>query len=259
MSPDPRPAPAATGPTYASYLGLDQLLALQHPLTEHPDELLFIVVHQSSELWFKVILFEQRELIRQLEAGDADRALWHQERINRLMHIVSENLASLDTLPPQRFAQFREALGTSSGQQSMQFRLLEAQSGRREPAFRAVLERSGPIPPELEGLLAAPTLESRFLGLLARHDATLESLYSGPGPGTLYFLAEAFLAFEQEFARWRFLHMQLVERIIGPMSSGTGGTLGAGYLHQTTALKFFPALWAVRQRFHGPSAPAPGA
>ncbi|MDX2182364.1 MAG: tryptophan 2,3-dioxygenase family protein [Gemmatimonadaceae bacterium] len=241
------------GPTYGSYLALDTLLQLQHPLSDHPDELLFIVVHQSSELWFKVILFEQRQLVRQLEAGDAERALWHVERINRLMRIVSEQLASLDTLPPQRFAEFRGHLGTSSGQQSLQFRILEAASGRREPAFVELVSKHGPIPPEIQEHLDAPTLEARFLALLAREQTPLEALYTGPGPGTLYFLAEALLAFEQEFARWRFLHMQLVERILGPMTSGTGGTLGAGYLHRTTALKFFPELWRVRQRFHAPT------
>ena len=250
MTPD-APVPAAGGPTYGSYLALDTLLSLQHPLSEHPDELLFIVVHQSSELWFKVILFEQEQLVRQLEGGDAERALWHLERINRLMRIVSEQLASLDTLPPQRFAEFRGHLGTSSGQQSVQFRILEAASGRREPAFVELLGRQGPIPPEIQRHLDAPTLESRFLALLSREGLTLEALYTGPGPGTHYFLAEALLAFEQEFARWRFLHMQLVERILGPMTSGTGGTLGASYLQRTTMLKLFPELWRVRKRVHG--------
>lgn len=243
----------ASSPTYGSYLALDTLLSLQHPLSDHPDELLFIVVHQSSELWFKVILFEQQQLVHQLDHGDAERALWHLERINRLMRIVSEQLASLDTLPPQRFAEFRGHLGTSSGQQSIQFRILEAASGRREPAFVELLSRHGPIPPAIQAHLDAPTLESRFLALVQREGATLEALYTGPGPGTLYFLAEAFLAFEQEFARWRFLHMQLVERILGTMTTGTGGTLGASYLQRTTMLKLFPELWQVRQRFHGPS------
>jgi tryptophan 2,3-dioxygenase len=241
---------ADTDLTYTSYLELPALLDLQHPRSSHPDELLFIVVHQASELWFKVILHEFDFLVNELQRHDAERALWHLERINKLMRIVSENLASLDTLPPQRFAEFRGYLGTSSGQQSVQFRAIEAASGRREPEFLEMLRQHGPIPPLVQAALDRPTLESLFLALLAHEGATLEGLYRGPGPSTLYFLAEALLQYEQEFARWRFLHVQLVERILGLTTSGTGGTLGASYLQRTTHYKFFPELWRVRKAFH---------
>ena len=115
---------------YPTYLALDELLSLQRPRSspEHPDELLFIVVHQASELWFKVILADISELIDTMERSDAGRSLWHIQRINALMHIVSEQLTSLDTLPPQHFAEFRNYLGRSSGSQSVQFRALEAAS-----------------------------------------------------------------------------------------------------------------------------------
>src|SRR5690606_12955439 len=131
LSNDPTSGGApADGPTYPSYLRLDELLALQTPATEppHPDELLFIVVHQASELWFKVIIHELDGLVAALERRDAGAALWRLGRVNALMRIVSGQLSALDTLPPQRFLQFRGYLGTSSGSQSDQFRAIEARS-----------------------------------------------------------------------------------------------------------------------------------
>lgn len=208
---------------YTSYLALDELLALQRPRSEpeHPDEMLFIVVHQASELWFKVIIQQVHALMDELRGDDAERALWHVQRINTLMRIVAEQLSSLDTLPPQRFKQFRDFLGTSSGQQSRQFREMGALAARLEPLF---------------------------IELAADRGKTLESLYTGPGPDPLFFLAEALLELDQAFQRWRFLHVQLVERIIGPATAGTGGSLGASYLANSVRQRFFPALWEIRAK-----------
>src|SRR5947208_1830867 len=126
---EPRTAEGAgRGPstvvTYGSYLALDELLSLQRlrSTPEHPDELLFIIVHQASELWFKLILHELRALVTRLEEGDTLGAVGSVKRVNALMHIVTAQLNALETLPPQRFAQFRGYLGTSSGSQSQQFR-----------------------------------------------------------------------------------------------------------------------------------------
>lgn len=239
--------------SYPTYLELDRLLALQRPQSdpEHPDELLFIVVHQASELWFKVLLHEFDQLIAHLEGDDAQAALTTMQRINTLVTLVSHELSALDTLPPQRFAQFRGFLGTSSGSQSAQFRAIEATSGLREPHFLAALREHGPIPPLVERALSRPTLQALFLALLERQGITLEAVYAEPQYGLLLMLAEALLAYEQSFARWRFLHVQLVERIIGPDTGGTGGTLGARYLQRTVSQRFFPDLWAVRARLHG--------
>jgi tryptophan 2,3-dioxygenase len=242
---------ADSGVTYPSYLALDDLLALQRPQTQHPDELLFIVVHQASELWFKVILEELDHLVGALGACDAGRALWHLQRINALMRIVSEQLASLDTLPPQHFAAFRGYLGTSSGSQSVQFRAIEAASGLREAHFMNAIHEHGEPPARVREALARPTLQELFLKMVAHEQQTLEALYTGPGPSMLFFVAEALLEYEQQFARWRFQHVQLVERIIGPATGGTGGTLGARYLSKTVNQKFFPALWEVRAGFYG--------
>lgn len=238
---------------YPSYLALDELLSLQRGRStpEHPDELLFIVVHQASELWFKVLLRDIDGLIASLEQFDAGLANWHVRRLNTIMRIVSSQLSSLDALPPQHFAQFRTFLGTSSGSQSVQFRTLEAASGLRGEHFMHALREHGEIPDPIRAALARPTLQELFLALLEHTGVTLEALYTGPGPGMLFFLAEGLLEYEQQFAEWRFKHVMLVERILGPDTGGTGGTLGARYLARTVAQRFFPDLWAVRARFYG--------
>jgi tryptophan 2,3-dioxygenase len=237
--------------TYSSYLALDELLALQRPRSapEHPDELLFIIVHQASELWFKLILHELQGLVALLETKDTLGALTSVRRMNALVHIVTAQLSALETLPPQRFAQFRGYLGTSSGSQSVQFRAIEAMSGTRDQHFLQVLKQHGEIAPIVRQALEKPTLQQLFDDLLVAHDVTLEQVYAETNQRPLQMLAEGFLEYEQGFAMWRFLHVQLVERIIGPTTSGTGGTLGSSYLRKTISQRFFPKLWEVRSKF----------
>ena len=237
--------------TYGSYLALDHLLSLQHPRSEHPDELLFIVVHQASELWFKEILHELDLLIDSFQRHEAEFALFRMGRINALMRIVSAQLSALETLPPQHFAEFRTHLGSSSGSQSVQFRAIEAASGLREPHFMNVLQEHGEIPAIVLRALARATLQDLFMELMRAQGIELEALYVGERPTTLFFLAEALLEYEQQFGLWRFKHVQLVERVLGPLTGGTGGTLGAKYLARTIDQKFFPLLWAVRAKFYG--------
>ena len=239
---------------YGSYLALDELLTLQHPRAGHPDEMLFIIVHQASELWFKSILHELDLLIDSFQQHEAEFALFRMGRINALMRIVSAQLSALETLPPQHFAEFRTHLGSSSGSQSAQFRAIEAASGLREPHFMHVLQEHGPIPDVIQRALSRPTLQDLFMELLRAEGIELEALYVGERPTTLFFLAEALLEYEQQFGQWRFKHVQLVERVLGPLTGGTGGTLGAKYLARTIDQKFFPALWAVRAKFYGASA-----
>ncbi len=240
---------------YGDYLKLDQLLSLQTPQSqpEHPDELLFIVVHQASELWFRVLLHELDAMVVALQQHNVMGALLAIRRVNALMFIVASQLSALDTLPPQRFAQFRTYLGSSSGSQSVQFRAIEAASGLRDPHFLQALTEHGPVPPAIAVILERPTLQALFEAVVAKADTTLEELYTGPAPTPLFLLAEGLLEYEQHFSRWRFLHVQLVERIIGPQTGGTGGTLGAKYLQRTMAQRFFPSLWAVRSKFYGAS------
>lgn len=247
--------------TYSTYLKLEELLSLQEPLSkpEHPDELLFIIVHQASELWFKCILHEFDGLIALLEANDALGAVTAIKRINALVRIVTGQLSALETLPPQRFAQFRGYLGSSSGSQSVQFRAIEAVSGLREPHFMQALHEHGPIPPQVQRALDRPTLQELFDRMLAAHRTTLEEVYASASVQPLFLLAEGLLEYEQGFSMWRFLHVQLVERIIGPATTGTGGTLGARYLQRTVSQRFFPKLWAVRAGvFEGPPAAPKG-
>jgi len=239
--------------TYGSYLALDELLSLQQPRSqpEHSDELLFIVVHQASELWFKAIRHDIDGLIDALAAHEAGQALWRLQRINALMRIVSAQLSSLETLPPQHFAQFRTFLGSSSGSQSIQFRAIEAASGLRDEHFMRLIGEPGGVPEIVAKALERPTLQDLFLGLLEHSNVKLEDLYLGPGPTVLFFVAEALLEYEQQFGQWRFKHVQLVERVIGPRTGGTGGTLGSQYLSRTIDQRFFPKLWEVRGQFFG--------
>jgi tryptophan 2,3-dioxygenase len=238
---------------YGSYLSLDELLSLQNPASSpaHPDELLFIIVHQASELWFKAILHEMDGLVDAFQAFEAGQVLWRVQRINALMRIVSAQLSSLETLPPQHFAQFRTYLGSSSGSQSMQFRAIEVAAGLRDEEFIKMIRDQGSMPAVVEHALGRPPLQELFKRLLEHDGTTLEALYLGPGPQLLFFVAEELMEFEQQFGEWRFKHVQLVERVIGPRTSGTGGTLGSRFLMSTIEQKFFPELWAGRAAFFG--------
>jgi tryptophan 2,3-dioxygenase len=243
--------PAADEVNYSSYLALDELLRLKRPRSkpENTDDLLFIIFHQASELWFKLILHELSALIGLLEVKDTLGALTSVRRVNALVNIVTGQLSALETLPPQRFAQFRGYLGTSSGSQSVQFRAIEATSGMRDPHFLEVLKQHGEIAPLVKDALSRPTLQQLYDDLLIAHNVTLEQVYAETNQRPLQMLAEGLLEYEQGFALWRFLHVQLVERIIGPATSGTGGTLGSKYLQKTISQRFFPKLWEVRSKF----------
>jgi tryptophan 2,3-dioxygenase len=237
--------------TYGTYLALDDLLALQRRRSspEHPDELLFIVVHQSSELWFKVLLRDLETLATAFQKRDAGLALWQVQRINGVMRIVSAQLSSLALLPPQHFAEFRGNLGTSSGSQSVQFRAIEAASGLREPWFLELLGEPGKISQVIQRWLDRPPLQDIFLDFLAKEGVSLEELYLGKGPSLPFFIAEELLEYEMEFGQWRFKHAQLVERMLGPATAGTGGSQGASMLHQSTRIRFFPKLAEIRAKF----------
>ena len=238
---------------YSTYLRLTDLLGLQRPRSapEHPDELLFIVVHQASELWFKVLLHELDILIARMDGDDTLGALGATKRVNALVQIITYQLSSLETLPPQRFAEFRGYLGTSSGSQSEQFRAIEAKSGLRDPHFMQAIAEHGQPPEPVRAALEKPTLQDTFERMVARAGTTLEDIYRNPTQTALFMVAEALIEYEQGFAMWRFLHVQLVERVIGPGTGGTGGTLGAKYLARTVSQRFFPSLWAVRSKFYG--------
>jgi tryptophan 2,3-dioxygenase len=204
------------------------------------------------------MLHELDLLIGHLDTGSTLSALASTRRLNALVRIVAAQLSALDTLPPQHFAQFRGYLGTASGGQSAQFRAIEAVSGLRDDHFMQVLREHGDVPLLVERALARPTLQALYLSLLERDGVTLERVYSNPVPSPHFLLAEDLIEYEQGFQLWRYLHVQLVERIIGPGTGGTGGTLGAKYLQRTLQQRFFPDLWTVRATFFGESTPPSG-
>ncbi len=239
-------------PTYPTYLRLGELLALQTPRSspEHPDELLFITVHQSSELWFKLILHELGKLRDSMVNGDVLVSVESIGRVNGLMRIVTAQLHALDTLSPHGFSQFRGNLGTSTGGQSAQFRAIELISGLRDPGYMEYLRSQQPLHPIVERAMAQASLPEVFADLLVARGVQLTDIYANDDKRDLRLLAEGLMTYEQEFSMWRFLHVEAIERVIGPSTPGTGGSLGAKALRETLGNRFFPELWAIRAKFY---------
>jgi tryptophan 2,3-dioxygenase len=251
-----------SGPlTYGSYLRLDELLACQQPLTDGHDEMLFVVIHQVYELWFKQTLHETELLQHRLEGGDGGGALATARRIAKILKTVVGQMDVLETMTPQQFARFRPDLGSSSGFQSTQFRRIEAAYGRRHfsvtggdpvlaeimgrrPVFGSLLrflDRSGwPIPADV--LARDPrdpwAGDERVLAVLAR-------VYGDAG--TPAEVCEALVDVDEGIQEWRYRHVKAVERIIGA-KLGTGGSSGVDYLRSTLFAPFFPDLWEIRSR-----------
>lgn len=239
-------------PTYPTYLRLAELLSLQTPLStpEHPDELLFITVHQASELWFKLILHELEQLCDGVSRGDVLESVERVARVNSLMRIVTAQLHALDTLSPHGFSQFRRFLGTSTGGQSAQFRAIELISGLRDPHYLEYVKSQRPLDPIVEAAMERTPLPVLFSSLLEKRGISGRDLYASDAHRDVRLLAEGLLTYEQEFATWRFLHVEVIERVIGPSTPGTGGSLGAKALRDTLGNRFFPELWALRAKFY---------
>ena len=246
--------------TYGSYLRLPELLECQSPLTDEHDELLFVIIHQVYELWFKQILHEAELLQRRLEGANAAGALHTARRIAKILKTIVGQLDVLETMTPRQFAAFRPQLGGSSGFQSEQFRELEAVLGRRD------LDPGGHA-----GTAAALTRRSVFDSLLSYLAATgydipppaLERDPSEPwrsgdpdvqrvltevyadDTGAPTEVCEALVDIDEGIQEWRYRHVKMVERIIGARM-GTGGSAGAEYLRSTLFRPAFPDLWEVR-------------
>jgi tryptophan 2,3-dioxygenase len=252
----PRVAPF----TYSSYLRLDDLLSCQTPLTKEHDELLFVIIHQVYELWFKQILHEAALLQRRLEAGNSAGSLHTARRIAKILKTIVGQLDVLETMTPRQFASFRPELGSASGFQSDQFRELEAVFGRRD------------FPPEVsdQRVLAAVRRRSVFDSLLRYlaamgYEVSAAALTHDPStPWTADLdvqnvliavyadetspaaeVCEALVDIDEGVQEWRYRHAKMVERIIGG-KTGTGGSSGAEYLRSTLFRPAFPALWEVR-------------
>jgi tryptophan 2,3-dioxygenase len=254
--------------TYSSYLKIDELLALQQPVSDGPehDETLFIVIHQVYELWFKEVLHELDYLVLALGGGDTPRALGTLKRVLTILKIMVQQIDVLETMTPLDFLSFRDRLESGSGFQSSQFRELEFLLGNKRAQ---VLERydAGSAPRQLlERRLAAPTLWDAFLRyLVARgHAVPSEALARDvtrpvePMPALQALLVriyredsetlsvcERLVDLDEGLMEWRYRHVKMVQRTIGTRR-GTGGSAGAGYLKTTLDQPLFPDLWEIR-------------
>ena len=248
---------------YCSYLRLGELLSLQPGRDElrHPDEHLFIVTHQSFELWFAQLRFDLRRVIEALRSDDVTLATWLVRRCVAVLRLFSPMMRMLETMSPSDFFAFREHLEPASGTESSQWHEVELMAGLRDENFRRFLEaepgeESG-TPSKLwtdrlEKLWDEPSVASGLSGLLERRGVEAADLYRVAPErnphGDLFLLAEALLEFDEEFRIWRFVHARVAQREIGPDTRGTGHTSGVSYLDYvaTHRADFFPELWRAR-------------
>jgi len=255
--------------SYSEYLQLDKLLAAQKPLSHEHNEMLFIIVHQVSELWMRLMLHEATAALEGVRRDDLDPALKMLARVSRTQTQLISVWDVLSTLTPSEYTVFRDALGRSSGFQSVQYRRLEFLFGNKNADMLRVHERDELAHEILARALAAPSLYDEVLRLLSRRGYGIPQDYldrdfsepyeaskqvAGAWLGVyhnadqhwdLYELAERLVDLDQNFQLWRAHHLKTVERIIG-YKAGTGGTSGVAYLTKALELKFFPELWQIR-------------
>ena len=257
--------------TYGGYLQLDRLLSAQHPLSDppHHDEMLFIIQHQVSELWLKLLVHELRAAIAYLQRDEVDACLKILARVKQVQRQLFEQWAVLETLTPSEYLEFRQVLGPASGFQSLQYRMVEFLLGNKNAGMLQVFEHDAGAHAQLEAVLRAPSLYDEFLRCLARRGHAVpaeltERDWSLPHARNEqlipvfkriyedtarywqeYHLAEQLVDVEESFQLWRFRHMKTVERIIG-YRRGTGGSSGVAFLKKALDLTFFPELLEVR-------------
>ncbi|MEZ5778406.1 MAG: tryptophan 2,3-dioxygenase [Paracoccaceae bacterium] len=255
--------------SYGDYLRLDAILTAQHPISAAHDEMLFIVQHQTSELWMRLMLHELSAARAAIAADDLQPAFKMLARVARIMEQLNSAWDVLRTMTPSEYTHFRDSLGQSSGFQSWQYRLIEYAAGNRNAAMLRPHAHRPDILAKLEAELARPSLYDEALraahraGLpvpeevLARDvgepwtandgvEAAWRKVYADPeAHWVLYDLAEKLVDFEDYFRRWRFNHVTTVERIIG-LKRGTGGTGGVSYLRRMLEVELFPELWRLR-------------
>jgi tryptophan 2,3-dioxygenase len=255
--------------SYGEYLNLDKLLSAQQPNTFEHDEMLFIIIHQASELWMKLCIHELTAAIRHIqrdELGPVDKCL---TRMARIQAQLTQSWDVLATMTPMEYSTFRNSLGKASGFQSYQYRMLEFLIGNKNAGMIEVYKRNPETYALLQRVLQTPGLYDETLALLSRRGfgipaeyldrdwsqpyqaskqvaaAWLAVYHSREQHWDLYELAEKLVDLDHQFQLWRFSHMKTVERIIG-YKRGTGGTSGVSYLNKALELRFFPELWSVR-------------
>ncbi len=257
------------GVTYSSYLDLDRILGAQHPVSGAHDELLFIVVHQASELWIKLCLHELFAARERIVADDLRPAFKMLARVARAQGQLIQSWDVLSTMTPHDYSTVRPHLGGSSGFQSAQYRMMEFLLGGRNPDMVTMHEATPEVARDLREELGRKSIYAETVGLLARRgfaipadvlardhgdswdrsdavEAAWAAIYREPERyWDLYELAEKLVDLEYHFQRWRFGHLKTVERIIG-FKRGTGGTPGVPYLGKVLEQAFFPELLSVR-------------
>ena len=255
--------------SYGDYLVLDQLLAAQRPRSGQHDEMLFIIQHQTTELWLKLILHELGAARDRVRADDLQPAFKMLARVGRIMTQLIQAWDVLATLTPSEYTAFRGALGRASGFQSYQFRLIEFMLGNKQRAMIDPHRHRADLAAALEAELVAPSIYDEAIRLLARRgvaispaaldrdfgvpyvadpsvEAAWTAVYRDPERHwDLYELAEELVYLEDFFRQWRFRHVTTVERIIG-FKPGTGGTAGVAYLRKLLDVRLFPELWDLR-------------
>jgi tryptophan 2,3-dioxygenase len=254
--------------TYTSYLALDEILAAQRLRSDEHDEMLFIVIHQVYELWFKQILHELALLQRCLEKGDTPHSVRTLRRVLTILKVVVAQIDVLETMTPRQFTSFRLRLEASSGFQSGQFRELEAVLGRRDKRMLSPYAKDSTAYARVSAAMARPAVFDSFLRYLAgagydvptdclgrdigtqwteneEVQRVLVQVYADDsGPSTV---ADLLVDLDEGMQEWRYRHVKMVERTIGA-KSGTGGSAGAAYLRSTLFHAVFPDLWAVRSQ-----------
>jgi len=255
--------------SYGDYLQLDTLLAAQKPMSDQPDELLFIIIHQATELWMKLVLHELNQARALVAADDLQPAFKAMARVSRIQAQLIQSWDVLSTMTPADYSSFRAALGQSSGFQSAQYRQIEFLLGNKQPAMIAPHRHLPELAARLDAALAAPSLYDEAIRLLGRRgfaidravlgrdltqphaaDASVRAawlaVYRDPkAHWELYQLAEELVDLEDWFQQWRFRHVTTVQRVIG-FKRGTGGTAGVAYLRRALEIVFFPELWEIR-------------
>jgi tryptophan 2,3-dioxygenase len=255
--------------SYAQYLNLDKLLDAQRPLSYQHDEMLFIVIHQVSELWMKLCLHELTAVVDCVRRDDLGPTFKMLARVSTIQQQLLQAWDVLATITPYDYSAFRNTLGRSSGFQSAQYRMLEFLIGNKSADLIEVFRADPPAYELLERALRAPSLYDEVLRLLSRRGldvppqaidrdftqpyqaskqvaaAWLSVYHNSVKDWDLYELAERLVDLDYKFQLWRFAHVKTVERIIGS-KRGTGGTGGVSYLTKALELKFFPELWTIR-------------
>ena len=246
------------GITYSDYLKLDTLLSAQQPRSDHHDEMLFIIIHQTKELWMKEMLHELKLAVALIDGGRYAEAYKAMARISRIQAVMTLSWDVLSTLTPVDYLKFRHVLGTASGFQSVQFREIEFRLGLKDAKFVGQYPEGSPERVALQTALSEPSLREASLGALERAgfdlgDRSTEAVasawlevYRAPERWfELYELAEKLLDIDDAMVAWRQKHVLTVERIIGN-KRGTGGSAGASYLRATLEKRLFPELWDLR-------------